>query len=419
MALTSRGFSGRRRAERSDRLPPGQYDAGDGFPVLSAGPTPTVDTAAWTFTVQGQVDAVATWTWEEFQALPREDITVDIHCVTSWTQARHALVGGVGGHAARRGGDGGGVRHGVQRRRLHDGPAARGPDRRAGVGRRHLRRGAARAEHGGPVRLLVPHLYFWKSAKWVRGLALTAHRRARLLGDLRLPLLRGPVARAAVRRRLSWLTAEVLDVRRETPRASRLVLQVPDWPGHRAGQHLDVRLTAPDGYTAQRSYSIASGAGAASTSSCWSRSCRTGRSRPTSAGSCAPATSSRCAGRSAAGSSGTPRWAAPVQLVAGGSGVVPFLAMLEHHRAAGSDVPVRLLYSARTLDDVLARDRLGRARPRGRGDAGADPRGAGGLDRPDRTGRRGRAAPRTLGPQDAPRVTSAARPASSRPSAPP
>ena len=113
-------------------------------------------------------------------------------------------------------------------------------------------------EHGGPARLLVPHLYFWKSAKWVRGLELRRRGRAGLLGEQRLPQLRRPVARAAVLGRLSWQVATVVELLDETPRVRSIVLECPDWPGHRAGQHVDVRLTAEDGYQAQRSYSIAS-----------------------------------------------------------------------------------------------------------------------------------------------------------------
>jgi DMSO/TMAO reductase YedYZ molybdopterin-dependent catalytic subunit len=85
MTTFSRGFRGRPSAN-AEKLPPGQYDIGDGFPVLSAGPTPTTDLDRWDFTVQGQVDAAARWTWQEFQALPHEDLTVDIHCVTSWSK---------------------------------------------------------------------------------------------------------------------------------------------------------------------------------------------------------------------------------------------------------------------------------------------------------------------------------------------
>src|SRR3954454_3978993 len=85
MALTTRGFRGR-SDRQSARLPPGQYDVGAAFPVLSAGPTPRVDLTAWDMTVQGELGRVARWTWTEFQALPHEDIVVDIHCVTSWTK---------------------------------------------------------------------------------------------------------------------------------------------------------------------------------------------------------------------------------------------------------------------------------------------------------------------------------------------
>ena len=112
-------------------------------------------------------------------------------------------------------------------------------------------------EHGGPVRLLVPHLYFWKSAKWVRGIELRERGRARLLGVLRLPQLRRSLAGTALRRRLNWQLATVVDSLAETPDGQHRA-RVPDWPGHRAGQHVDVRLTAEDGYQAQRSYSIAS-----------------------------------------------------------------------------------------------------------------------------------------------------------------
>jgi DMSO/TMAO reductase YedYZ molybdopterin-dependent catalytic subunit len=86
MTTTTRGFSGRRRQRTDGRLPPGQHDVGDAFPVLSAGPTPRTDLATWDLTVQGQVDRVARWTWEEFAALPHEDITVDLHCVTAWSK---------------------------------------------------------------------------------------------------------------------------------------------------------------------------------------------------------------------------------------------------------------------------------------------------------------------------------------------
>jgi DMSO/TMAO reductase YedYZ molybdopterin-dependent catalytic subunit len=170
----SRGFTGRRRDARSDRLPPGQYDAGSAFPVLSAGPTPATDLATWDFTVQGQVDHVARWTWEQFRALPREDVTVDIHCVTTWSKldtswqgvSVDTLLEGVetGAEYVTAYSDGG---------YTTDLPLEDLTDGRAWVVDTYDGE-PLEPEHGGPVRLLVPHLYFWKSAKWVRGLALTA-----------------------------------------------------------------------------------------------------------------------------------------------------------------------------------------------------------------------------------------------------
>ena len=142
MARVSRGFLGRRRRgpDRADRLPPGQYDVGDAFPVLSAGPTPRQDLATWDFRVQGQVEQVARWSWQEFQALPREEVTVDIHCVTSWSKFDTSWSGVSVDTLLEQVETGGGFRHGVQRRRVHHEPAAGRRDRREGLGGRHLRR---------------------------------------------------------------------------------------------------------------------------------------------------------------------------------------------------------------------------------------------------------------------------------------
>ena len=122
-------------------------------------------------------------------------------------------------------------------------------------------------EHGGPARLLVPHLYFWKSAKWVRGLQLTAYDIPGFWETLGYHTTATPGASSATGatravavqlRRTLWRLAEVIEVVAETPRTKSLLLEVPEWEGHKAGQHVDVRLTAEDGYQAQRSYSIAS-----------------------------------------------------------------------------------------------------------------------------------------------------------------
>jgi len=175
MAPVSRGFIGRRRRgqDSANRLPPGQYDVGDSFPVLSAGPTPRQDLATWDFRVQGQVEQVARWSWREFQALPREDVTVDVHCVTSWSKfdtrwsgvSVDTLLEQVKTTAAfvTAFSDGGYTTN----LPLADvtGGKAWVVDTYAGT--------PLPPGHGGPARLLVPHLYFWKSAKWVRGLTLT------------------------------------------------------------------------------------------------------------------------------------------------------------------------------------------------------------------------------------------------------
>ena len=85
MGIVSRGFKGRRRDGPPDRVPPGQYLTDD-FPVLSAGPTPSVSLDTWTFSITGAVDEPASWSWEEFLALPSEEIRSDIHCVTKWSK---------------------------------------------------------------------------------------------------------------------------------------------------------------------------------------------------------------------------------------------------------------------------------------------------------------------------------------------
>jgi len=171
--VITRGFRGKRRdTGDAGRVPPGQYVTPD-FPVLSAGPTPRTSTAGWSFALEDPERAeIARWTWSELLALPPTEITVDIHCVTKWTKlgtrwkgvsfdalleaagreppAPYVMAFCDGGYTTnvpvadlRRGK--GMVAYEYDGRPLH-------------------------AEHGGPARLLVPHLYFWKSAKWIRGL---------------------------------------------------------------------------------------------------------------------------------------------------------------------------------------------------------------------------------------------------------
>jgi DMSO/TMAO reductase YedYZ molybdopterin-dependent catalytic subunit len=168
----TRGF--RRRHPETPagvQLPPGQYLTDD-FPVLSAGPTPHVPLDQWEFTITGAVAEERRWSWEEIQALPRETPTVDIHCVTSWSKlgtewegvsvdtlleqaeplGAYTTVHSYGGYTTN-----------LAVEDITDGKAwvVWGYDGEP-LG----------SEHGGPARLLVPHLYFWKSAKWVRGIAV-------------------------------------------------------------------------------------------------------------------------------------------------------------------------------------------------------------------------------------------------------
>jgi DMSO/TMAO reductase YedYZ molybdopterin-dependent catalytic subunit len=172
----ARGFRPRSsRMAESRRLPPGQYETTD-FPVLSAGPTPRTSLAKWDFTIRDSDGRSTSWTWDEFQALPRDTPMVDIHCVTKWSKfgtkwegvsldtllARAESKGIGSGQFVLAFCDGGYTTNLA----LSD----------VTGGKAWVVFGYEGAplppEHGGPARLLVPHLYFWKSAKWVRGLQL-------------------------------------------------------------------------------------------------------------------------------------------------------------------------------------------------------------------------------------------------------
>lgn len=161
----------------------------------------------------------------------------------------------------------------------------------------------------------------------------------------------------AAPRRLPWRVAEVLDVVPETPRARTLLLRVPGWPGHRPGQHVDVRLTAEDGYQAQRSYSIASPPEAEQLALVVDR-IESGEVSPYLADDLRPGDPLELRGPIGGHFVWTVAEGGPLLLVAGGSGVVPLMAMLRHRAAARSDLPARLLASWRTADDVLFRAEL-------------------------------------------------------------
>ena len=166
----SPGFSGRRRRD-APTLPPGQYLTED-FPVLSAGPTPRIPLDRWEFVVTTELGEKHRWSWADLMALPADSKTVDIHCVTKWsklgtgwegvsldtlladvdTAAEYAMIHSYGGYTTN-----------VPLEDLLDG--------QAWIAYRFDGAGLD-PEHGGPARMLIPHLYFWKSAKWVRGIQL-------------------------------------------------------------------------------------------------------------------------------------------------------------------------------------------------------------------------------------------------------
>jgi DMSO/TMAO reductase YedYZ molybdopterin-dependent catalytic subunit len=174
--MATRGFVGRRR-ERDPRLPPGQYDTGGDFPVLTAEATPRLDPDRWSLSVDGLVSTPNTWTWQDLHQLPSAEYRGDIHCVTTWSklgtsfggvsvdlllddvrpmpEATHVLATSTTGYTTNL-------------------PLAHVQGGQAWIVWTHEGRPLPR-EHGGPVRLLVPHLYFWKSAKWISKITLLDH----------------------------------------------------------------------------------------------------------------------------------------------------------------------------------------------------------------------------------------------------
>jgi DMSO/TMAO reductase YedYZ molybdopterin-dependent catalytic subunit len=178
----SRGFRGRKRsAAAAERLPPGQYETLD-FPVLSAGPTPQMPLADWDFTVSAPSGHTVRWTWDEFQALPHTRVTRDIHCVTKWskfdTKWEGISIDTILAEASSRGVEPapftlavceGGYTTNVPLADLTGGKA---------MVAFQFDDAPLAPEHGGPARLLVPHLYFWKSAKWIRQVRLLEQEQA-------------------------------------------------------------------------------------------------------------------------------------------------------------------------------------------------------------------------------------------------
>jgi DMSO/TMAO reductase YedYZ molybdopterin-dependent catalytic subunit len=174
--MATRGFRGKRNVKDAGRVPPGQYLTTD-FPVLSAGPTPPSPLERWSFELEDEGGTVLhRYAWKDFLALPATEITTDIHCVTKWSKLDtrwkgvtfEAILGGAGVTAPT-----------AYVMALCTGgyttnvPVADLQGEKALVAYEYEGQPLA-AEHGGPARLLVPHLYFWKSAKWIRGLRFMA-----------------------------------------------------------------------------------------------------------------------------------------------------------------------------------------------------------------------------------------------------
>jgi len=178
--MATRGFFGRHREpDAADRLPPGQHLTHD-FPVLSAGPTPRVKTDTWRFTLKDGVRPVATWNWAEFNALPQTKFLRDIHCVTTWSKFDTNWEGVLVDDVLEAAGLDASTPYVLAH--AYDGYSTNVPfaDLTHGKAMVALRYEGQpiTPEHGGPARLLVPHLYFWKSAKWINGIQFTTRDEA-------------------------------------------------------------------------------------------------------------------------------------------------------------------------------------------------------------------------------------------------
>jgi DMSO/TMAO reductase YedYZ molybdopterin-dependent catalytic subunit len=178
--MTTRGFTGRRPTdETARRLPPGQYRE-EGFPVLAKGPTPRIDLSSWSFTINDGPRPLVRWSWEEFSLLPRTSLQKDIHCVTKWSKFDTRWDGVSIDDLFTAAGITPPTPYLLAL--SYDGydtnvPVADLVGGKAMIAT-HFDGEPIDPEHGGPARLLVPHLYFWKSAKWIKGLRFTARDEA-------------------------------------------------------------------------------------------------------------------------------------------------------------------------------------------------------------------------------------------------
>ena len=365
----SRGFHGKREADRENaRVPPGQYIVRD-FPVLSAGRRLTPPPPDWRSRLRGREPT--TWSWHEFRALPSEDITADIHCVTQWSKLDTRWAASRSTRSSTRSSTSRPTSIVFSYGGLHHQPAARGPARRRRRGspstlrRRAAGRPSTVAPRGCSFRTSTSgRARSGSAASW-----LMAPRRRRGSGSVRLPHPRRPVARGALLRTTDAGRLARGDGRRARPETAatsrRIALDVPDWPGHdrgparRRAPHRGGRL--PGAALATRSRRRPTATRVALAVDGPAR--RRGVAVPGRA-TCGSATSSSSAVRSAATSCGSRRAPAARSCSPAGSGVVPLMAMLRHRHAAWGDRTheARLLSSRTRAEDVIYRVELERSR---------------------------------------------------------
>ena len=366
MPKFTRGFSGPHKT-RDPRLPPGQYDTGKGWPVLTAEVTPKPDLATWTFTVEGEVEQPTTWTWDEIHALPAATYEGDIHCVTTWSKLG-VNFGGVSVDTLL---DAAGVRPAASyvlafEHRVHHQPSARRRDGRQGMGGVDLRR---RAPPGATRRPRAPARaapLLLEERQVGVGPALSSTTTSPASGNATATTTaatRGSssatrVTDASVTERPTnkWQSAMVVDIKTETARAKTFRLALVHPSPHLAGQHYIVRLSAPDGYTASRSYSVASPPDGSNAIDLTVERLENGEVSTFLHDEVVIGDELEVRGPIG----GFFVWKAdtPAILVGGGSGIVPLTAMLRLARKTGKSSLVHLVVSVRSPAELFYADEL-------------------------------------------------------------
>ncbi len=314
----SRGFKSKRQEQTpKKRLPPGQYVTTD-FPVLSAGPTPQIKVADWTFALQLNGSLLGKWNWEEFEALRQTTIKTDIHCVTKWSKLDTTWQGVTFDDLLKAVG-------------LSEPPA---PYIMAHCDGAYTTNVPVADLVGGRGMVVTPTMVIPGKSRDMTATEISVSSR-----------------------RIEWQLAEVRDVVIETPRVKSLLLRPVGWPGHLPGQHVDIRLTAGDGYQAQRSYSIASPPEDELLALTVER-VKDGEVSPYLLDELRAGDQLELRGPIGGYFVWTGAMGSPLCLIAGGAGVTPLMAMLRHRDRSSGRAPAVLMYSARSLEDVIYRDEI-------------------------------------------------------------